>query len=96
MHGLCMATKTISIEIDVYEKLKAAKRGPRDSFSKVIRRAKLSDEALTGQDLLNQMSKLFANLPDDGVTLDEALASLPKDQPELRTPWDEVDDGVKK
>ena len=32
MHGLCMPTKTISIELDAYEKLAAAKKGPRDSF----------------------------------------------------------------
>jgi predicted CopG family antitoxin len=29
MHGLCMPTKTISIELDAYEKLAAAKTGAR-------------------------------------------------------------------
>jgi predicted CopG family antitoxin len=33
-----MAIKTISLELDVYEKLKRAKRG-RESFSAVIQRA---------------------------------------------------------
>jgi predicted CopG family antitoxin len=33
MHGLCTATKTISIEIDAYELLKQEKRSERESFS---------------------------------------------------------------
>jgi len=37
MHDLCMATKTISIETDVYGALKKEK-GRRESFSQVIRR----------------------------------------------------------
>ena len=37
MHDLCMATKTISIEVDVYNTLNREK-GPRESFSQVIRR----------------------------------------------------------
>ena len=35
----CMATKTISLELDAYEKLKRAKRGS-ESFSEVVRRAR--------------------------------------------------------
>ena len=38
MHDLCMATKTISIEIDAYELLVRERRDPRESFSRVIRR----------------------------------------------------------
>lgn len=37
MHDLCMPTKTISIETDVYSLLKRAKLR-RESFSQVIRR----------------------------------------------------------
>jgi hypothetical protein len=43
MHDLCMPTKTISLELDAYEKLKAAKRSPRESFSSVVRRAQWAD-----------------------------------------------------
>jgi hypothetical protein len=35
----CMATKTISLELDAYEKLKRAKQGG-ESFSSVVRRAR--------------------------------------------------------
>ena len=91
MHGLCMPTKTISIELDAYEKLAAAKKGPRDSFSKVIRRTHFENPAPTGADLLEHLDKLFAHLPDDGVSLADALAELPEDPPIATSPWDEVE-----
>jgi len=54
MHDLCMATKTISIEIDAYELLVREKRDPKESFSRVIR--VLSERpALTAGDLLEAM-----------------------------------------
>lgn len=39
MHGACMATKTISIDLSAYEKLSRARMHERESFSKVIKRA---------------------------------------------------------
>lgn len=46
-----MATKTITLEIDAYERLKAAKR-QGESFSQVVRRAVFPDEPATGAGLL--------------------------------------------
>jgi len=94
MHGLCMATKTISIEIDAYEKLAAAKTGPRDSFSKVIRRTHFERATPTGSDLLEHLDKLFAHLPDDGISLEDALAALPDDPPVNANPWEEFEQGT--
>ena len=34
-----MATKTISLELDAYDKLRKARRTPSESFSSVVRRA---------------------------------------------------------
>ncbi len=52
MRDLCMATKTISIEIDAYELLVREKRDPKESFSRVIRRVLSERPALTAGDLL--------------------------------------------
>jgi len=46
-----MATKTISLELDAYEKLRLSKR-PGESFTEVVRRAGFDDSAPTGADLL--------------------------------------------
>lgn len=51
MHDLCMATKTISLEIDAYERLRAAKKAG-ESFSAVVRRAVFPEEPPTGAFLL--------------------------------------------
>ncbi|MFM8885136.1 MAG: antitoxin VapB family protein, partial [Chthoniobacterales bacterium] len=42
-----MATKTITLEIDAYERLKRAKRTPRESFSEVVRRLPMPAGAIT-------------------------------------------------
>ena len=55
VYGLCMATKTISIELDAYELLAREKRGSHDSFSRVIRRLFAERPALTAGELLTAM-----------------------------------------
>jgi len=54
MHESCMAIKTISLELDAYEKLKAAKRAG-ESFSQVVRRARFGNEPLTGSELRKRL-----------------------------------------
>ena len=45
-----MATKTITLELDAYERLRASKR-PGESFSEVVRRAIFPDAPPTGSRL---------------------------------------------
>lgn len=49
-----MAIKTISLELDAYEKLKRMKRG-RESFSAVVRRAHFPPQPHTGAAILGAL-----------------------------------------
>jgi hypothetical protein len=64
MHDSCMATKTITLELDAYEKLRKAKRSERESFSEVVRRARFDDGASTGPKILERLSELRRRHPD--------------------------------
>jgi predicted CopG family antitoxin len=50
-----MATKTLSVELDVYERLKALKNTPSESFSQVLRRTLPGSRVLTGAELLRRI-----------------------------------------
>ena len=49
-----MATKTITLELDAYEKLRSAKKAG-ESFTEVVRRAEFVDAPLTGANLLARL-----------------------------------------
>jgi predicted CopG family antitoxin len=70
-----MATKTISIDLEAYEMLRRARRTPVESFSKVIRRAQLPEDAQTAVAFLARCAE--APVIDDRtlVRLDEAQRS---------------------
>jgi len=53
-----MPTKTISLELDAYEKLRRAKKSSRESFSSVVRRARFGDAAMTACEALAHWSRL--------------------------------------
>jgi hypothetical protein len=53
-----VAIKTISLEIDAYERLHRAKRAPRESFSSVVRRAKWDDLPPNARALLADLRAL--------------------------------------
>ena len=55
-----MATKTISIDLDAYRRLSAARLGPKDSFSKVIKRAHWENASKTCGDLLAALPRIPA------------------------------------
>jgi hypothetical protein len=67
-----MTTKTISIDLEAYERLRRARLAPDESFSRVIKRARWRNEPKTAAGLLRALQD--APLPDPAVldSLDEA------------------------
>ncbi len=57
MHTACMATKTISIDLKAYERLRQARQTPEESFSRVIHRAKWRPGQRSCGDLLDDLER---------------------------------------
>jgi hypothetical protein len=67
-----MATKTITLELDAYEKLRSAKKSERESFSEVVRRARFDEGASTGAAILGHLAELRRLHPSSFLS-DDAL-----------------------
>jgi len=75
-----MATKTISIDLEAYQRLVAARRESNESFSKVIKRAVWDGGAKTCGRLLAALPALSCVDDDTLRRLEEAqLSDLPPD-----------------
>jgi hypothetical protein len=70
-----MATKTITLEIDAYEKLRRAKKSARESFSSVVRRARWDDASATGPEVLSFLRGLRRDHPDSFLS-EETLSRI--------------------
>lgn len=68
-----MATKTISLRIEAYEKLRAARRSPDESFSQVVLRATWPESTITGRQLLHEMEERGPLLREEELDRIEAL-----------------------
>ena len=79
----CMATKTISIDLEAYEKLRRARRFPNESFSKVIKRAEWPVQPCTAGALLSAMAKIA---PVDKTVIDRLDTAQGLDRPP-EDPW---------
>lgn len=79
MHSACMPSKTISVSVEAWNRLKAARRRPAESFSQVILRATWPEVAITAGEALERMAQrppLFSL-----QELDEMDGALRADQP---------------
>ena len=84
-----MAIKTISLELDAYEKLRQAKRG-KESFSDVVRRAHFEPEESTGAYILKETLAMYK--AGNGVTKStvDYWDTLEEEAPRISdSPWDE-------
>jgi hypothetical protein len=71
-----MATKTISLRVEAYERLRQARQHPRESFSDVVMRAEWPDLGATAGDLLAVYERRGPYFTADSLTrMDEAKAA---------------------
>lgn len=82
---LCMATKTISVDLDAYERLRRARVRPDESFSRVIKRAIWSPPPSTGGALLELLERT-PPLPDSVI---ERLEKAQIEDKPPSDPWNE-------
>ncbi len=84
MHDSCMATKTISLELDAYEKLAAAKVG-RESFSSVVRRCILVGAPRNGASVVAVLRERKRFLSDDELV---RLEEMDRNDSPPDNPWE--------
>jgi hypothetical protein len=78
-----MATKTISIDIEAWERLRRARTSPKESFSMVIKRAQWPTPPKTAAAMLRALAEV-PTVPEE--TLDHLEAAQAADAPP-EDPW---------
>lgn len=87
MYGLCMVTKTISLRLEAYDRLRRARRHPRESFSDVVLRAEWPDLGITAGELLEWYAQRGPVLSERALELiDEAKAADRPPEDKWQTP----------
>jgi hypothetical protein len=78
-----MATKTISLKLEAWERLRRARRSPDESFSEVVMRAQWPEVGITAGELRALYIKEGSRLPTEGLARIEEAAGrdqAPKDK----------------
>jgi predicted CopG family antitoxin len=77
-----MASKTITLKLEAYNRLRAARRYPTESFSEVVLRATWPADTITGRELLElYRSGRRPRLSEE--TLDQIMAAKRADKPPI-------------
>lgn len=84
MHNACMATKTISLRLDAYERLRAARRSPDESFTQVILRARWEEPSITAGELLESLGTTGATFSADEL---DRIESSKREQEPPEAKW---------
>lgn len=72
MHIACMATKTISLRLEAYERLRRARLHAGESFSDVIMRAEWPEQPLSAGEYLDRIRERGPTYDSSGLeTIDE-------------------------
>ena len=79
----CMATKTISVDLEAYHRLVHARRHSHESFSQVIKRAQWAESDHTGATILATLERLK---PLDDADIRELDTAQKLDKPP-RNKW---------
>lgn len=74
-----MGTKTISLKDEAYNRLKAARRYPDESFSEVVLRATWPEDTITAKGFLALIGSRHSHLRPDELDRTDALTE--RDQP---------------
>jgi predicted CopG family antitoxin len=86
VYDSCMATKTISIEIDVYDRIVCLRTNPSESFSRVLRRELPEKRRTTAEDILRMIDAgTLPRIPLDFGRLEESQ----RDDLAPDDPWSE-------
>lgn len=83
MHIACMATKTVSLSMEAYLRLRSARRHRGESFSQVILRAEWPERTVTGRELLARLAATPPVLPEsalDAIDAAKARQRPPEDK----------------
>ena len=70
-----MATKTISLRVEAYERLRVARTRPNESFSDVVMRARWDDQTVTGGELLALVRERGPSYDSDELDMIDEMKS---------------------
>lgn len=86
MHDACMATKTISLRIEAWERLRRARRSPDESFSDVVMRAEWPEAGMTGREIRAVYDREGAHLSAASL---ERIETVTREDRPPRDKWSE-------